>query len=773
VLSHVKSDTKTTEELLADLRKNPDVLSATPNFFSYRSNTPSDALYGDLWGMKAIRADEAWDTTTGKESVHVAVIDTGIDPEHRDLIANLDMERGGYVPDVTNTIKDTNGHGTHVSGTIGAVGNNGIGVVGVNWTTKIIPLKVFYDGGGAPHSATVAALNYIKELQTGAFRVYAINLSLGGWQDVTPEEIKATAYYKAFEALDKTNKTIIAVAAGNENHEVGVSLPFDDVKNGISAGSYCYPASFTGIGNMIVVGAVGQDRRRANFSNYSSRYVDIAAPGVGIWSTIPQNGYDPLSGTSMATPHVTGAVGLLAAYKPTLTAAEMKTIILDNADKSDTGLSRYGLLDVKKMLDAALGTNPIPVSSIAVAPSSVNLPMGTTQRLTATAFPEDATDTDVAWSSDDTGVATVNASGWVEALSEGTAVITATAADGSGAAGRATVRVVAGAPQTAAPVANPGGGSYSEAQNVALSCSTEGAAIYYTLDGSTPTTSSPVYTSSSPVYVYSTVTLKAVAMKSGMTNSSVTTAQYTINSRTPQIDSHPQSQTVPAGGTAAFSVKATGSGSLSYQWHVYDHEREVWIEENLNPDYYSGIDTPTLTRYGATYRDDTDQFRCVVSNESGSVTSDVATLTVNVTIPKPEILSHPQPQAVPTGGTATFSVKAAGGGTLPYKWNVYDHLESRWITPNPEYYSGVDTSTLTLYNATTYDDTDQFRCVVSNEGGSVTSNAVTLTVGTNPNPNPNPNPNSGGGGGGGGCEVGFGFGAMVLGFAMLKSKKRP
>jgi subtilisin family serine protease len=449
ILVHVKSDSKTTEELIADLKRNPDVLSAAPNYYNRLARTPDDARYGELWGLQKIRADKAWDTTTGSRSITVAVIDSGVDSSHPDLIRNLDLERAKSF--VTEGLADTQGHGTHVIGTIGAVGDNAIGVTGVNWEVNLLPLKVF-QADGASDSAVAKALEYLTELQeTENVRVYAVNLSLGSWVATTPDQMKDYFMYRAYKALDATDKTVIVVAAGNEGQEVGVPAEKDVPESNIKKGNYEYPASFIGLNNMIVVGAIDQDGKGAVFSSWSPTVVDLLAPGVGILSTMPNDLYKIMQGTSMAAPCVAGAVGLLAARKPALTASELKSLLLDNANgtinpppynRPDVSrMSRNGLLDIKAALDK-VSVVPVPVESISVAPSAAALTAGESAQFTARVLPSTATDKKVKWSSDKPSVAEVNAeTGLARGVGVGSAVITAQAQDGSGVSGSATVVV--------------------------------------------------------------------------------------------------------------------------------------------------------------------------------------------------------------------------------------------------------------------------------------------------------------------------------------------
>ncbi|NLL36839.1 MAG: S8 family serine peptidase [Fretibacterium sp.] len=408
----IKSETQTTEEMLEELAKWPEILAASPNYIQHLNAEPKDPYFtsGDLWGMEAIRAPEAWDETVGSEDVYVAIIDSGIDTDHEDLKDNLDTELSrNFVAESDEDenvdpshFEDGGGHGSHVAGTIGAVGDNGTGVVGVNWKVKLIVLRVLNDEGLGRTSDIIAALNYLVELmkERPDLRLVAVNLSLGGYEPVTPEDIQTNPEYLAYKILNDMDRAVIIVAAGNEGMEVGAPTPFDDPvirkngkpRDGFKRGWYCYPASYPGLSNMIVVGASAPKGEAADFSNWSETKVDLVAPGVDIYSTVPQlpeieeepgykhgecGGYVNWDGTSMATPHVTGAVALLAARYPEKTPSELKAYLLEfasadvnpvpqpwldeyyekyeeykNANPEGKKVSRQGLLDVKAALDA-------------------------------------------------------------------------------------------------------------------------------------------------------------------------------------------------------------------------------------------------------------------------------------------------------------------------------------------------------------------------------------------------------------------------------------
>ena len=204
---------------------------------------------------------------------------------------------------------DDHSHGTHCSGTIGGVGNNGEGVAGVNWNVKIMALKASTAEGSLPSSAIIGAIEYATLM--GA-RVS--NNSYGGYGF-------SQAEYDAVKAAGEAGMVFVA-AAGNETND-NDAMP-------------AYPASFD-LDCVIAVAATDHNDDIASFSNWGATTVDLGAPGVDIWSTIPTSmgSYGNMSGTSMATPHVTGASALILAADPTLTASKVKSLLLEYADPID------------------------------------------------------------------------------------------------------------------------------------------------------------------------------------------------------------------------------------------------------------------------------------------------------------------------------------------------------------------------------------------------------------------------------------------------------
>ena len=337
------SDSMDAEELSALLMKNPNVVAVSPNYKVHAAIVPNDTSYGSCWGMDYIEAPNAWDISTGDEEVYVAVIDSGIDYTNPDLSANVARDFGynAFSGSVTGGMDDY-GHGTHVAGTIGAVGNNSLGVAGVNWDVKMIPVKALDSSGNGTFDSVISAMNYVTELVDQGVNVRAVNLSLETYLNREPnhDSLVTLPLWRAFKILDDTNKAVIVVAAGNNKETVGEpsSYRHDSVPG---AGYYVYPASFAGLDNMISVSALAQvpyvgTTYTALFSNKGA---DIGAPGVDILSTWLQSSSSNVrsdgvslkssQGTSMAAPHVAGAAALIASYlPPSATAYQIKQAII-------------------------------------------------------------------------------------------------------------------------------------------------------------------------------------------------------------------------------------------------------------------------------------------------------------------------------------------------------------------------------------------------------------------------------------------------------------
>jgi subtilisin family serine protease len=360
------------DQFCIDLVKAGIVKYCSPDFeIRIADVVPDDTQFGNLWGMSdsaGISATRAWDISKGSSDVVVAVIDTGADYNHQDLSPNIwtnpgevagngkDDDGNGYIDDIHgwNAVAnngdpmDDNGHGTHCAGTIGAVGNNARGVAGVNWNVKIMPLKFLSATGSGSLSGAVAAINYMVTMKNRGVNIRVASNSWGGGG-------YSQALYNAIQAASAAG-IAFAAAAGNESND-----------NDANAS---YPAGYD-VPNVISVAAVDRDGNMASFSNYGANTVDIAAPGVSILSTWPGNSYNVLSGTSMATPHVSGALALLFAAEPNLSVADaiQRVAMTGRSLPSLTGLTNTGrMLNVGNMLYNA--TSPLPAPTPPPPPCS-------------------------------------------------------------------------------------------------------------------------------------------------------------------------------------------------------------------------------------------------------------------------------------------------------------------------------------------------------------------------------------------------------------------
>ena len=320
-------------------KQDPDVLYAEPNYLLHLTAkpsgngqpsltaTPNDPSYGSLWGLTKINAPGAWNITTGSNNAVVVVIDTGIDYTHPDLAANMfentDCNNDGTHNDPCFGIDVANGdndpiddhyHGTHVAGTIGAVGNNGIGVVGVNWQVKLHACKFFDANGSATTEGAIECLDYVKALKARGINVVATNNSWGG-----PENSQAL-----YDAIDEQRQAgILFVSGAGNGNFLGIGQNNDTTP--------FYPCNFF-LANMICVAATKSNDGKAGFSNYGRHTVHVGAPGQGILSTLPGGSYGNLDGTSMATPHVAGLAALVYAQDPSRDWRAIKNLILAGGD---------------------------------------------------------------------------------------------------------------------------------------------------------------------------------------------------------------------------------------------------------------------------------------------------------------------------------------------------------------------------------------------------------------------------------------------------------
>lgn len=324
-IQRVKVEPDRIERVINELRRDEAIAFVTRNYIVYPDQTaapPSDDPgWKDLWGMQKIGMPAAWTKTKGSAHVVVAVLDTGVDSTHPDLAANLWKTPSGdfgmsFCTDFSDEnnpkvlppqpgAMDRNGHGTHVAGTIAAIGNNKTDVVGVAWELKIMALKFLCGADG--RGTTADAIRAMEYAMTNGAHI--LNNSWGG----APRDIALET------AIQETNARglLFVASAGNNGKDQGVAPN--------------YPAAYR-VANVIAVGATDDQDKMWSFSNWSATLVPIAAPGVQILSTLPNKSTGKYNGTSMAAPHVSGCAALLKSLDMKRQAAELKRLLLDAVD---------------------------------------------------------------------------------------------------------------------------------------------------------------------------------------------------------------------------------------------------------------------------------------------------------------------------------------------------------------------------------------------------------------------------------------------------------
>ncbi len=419
---------------LARLRGNSQVLYAEPNYIVTAAATPNDPRFAELYGLDNngqtggtpdadIDAPEAWDSQTGTDVV-VAVIDTGLDYNHEDIAGNvwsnpgeipnngIDDDNNGYIDDTRgwdfvngdNDPFDDNDHGTHVSGTIAAVGNNGIGVAGVNWSARIMPLKFLSARGSGSTADAISALDYA--VMMGA-RISNNSWGGGAFSQALFDSIAAA----------QTAGHLFVAAAGNSSVNTDTSPS--------------YPASYD-LDNIVSVAATDDNDALASFSNFGALSVDLGAPGVSILSTTPANTYSSFSGTSMASPHVAGVAALVLAADPSLDLVGLKAVLMDSVDAIS---ALAGITVTGGRLNAANAVAGLV--RVVVTPATATIAAGNNQQYSATGGTAPYT-----WRVSDSNLASIDATGLLTALAPGQVTITANDATNVSGTAEATITTV-------------------------------------------------------------------------------------------------------------------------------------------------------------------------------------------------------------------------------------------------------------------------------------------------------------------------------------------
>jgi subtilisin family serine protease/subtilisin-like proprotein convertase family protein len=382
-IANLKLRGKSVKEAIELLEKNPSVASVEPNYTWRKALTPNDPRFGDLWGLNNtgqdggtvdadIDAVEAWDTTTGSRDIVIGVIDSGVDYNHEDLNANMwrnpleipdngvDDDGNGYIDDIygIDTINgdsdpmDDDSHGTHVAGTIGAVGGNNIGVVGVNHEVSIAACKFLSAAGTGSTAGAIECVDYFTALKNNGVNVRATNNSWGGGPF-------SAALQDAITASGEANILFLA-AAGNSGTDNDASPH--------------YPSSYDNE-SLIAVASTNRNDGDATHS-FGLTSVDLAAPGRAIWSTTPNNTYSSFSGTSMATPHVAGTAALVWSINPEISAVEMKALLMNTGD--DNAWADGKTVSGKRLnaANALEDADPTPSFRLNISPTSAEIVAG-------------------------------------------------------------------------------------------------------------------------------------------------------------------------------------------------------------------------------------------------------------------------------------------------------------------------------------------------------------------------------------------------------------
>ncbi|MFP3349837.1 S8 family serine peptidase [Pseudoalteromonas sp. SIMBA_153] len=391
-LAKFKVSGMSAKEAIERLKSHQAIEYVEPDYRVSIAATPNDPRFEDLWGLNNegqtggtadadIDAPEAWSISTGSRDVVVGVIDTGVDYSHPDLAANvwvnsgeiagdgIDNDGNGYVDDVhgINAITDAGdpmddeGHGTHVSGTIGASGNNGVGIVGVNHDVSIAGCKFLAADGTGSTSGAIKCIDYMVGLKNSGVNLRVLNNSWGGGG-------YSQALADAITASEEADILFVA-AAGN-----------DAVDNDVNPH---YPSNYEN-GNVLSIASTDSRDNMSGFSQWGLTSVDMGAPGSAILSTIPGGGYASYSGTSMATPHVAGAAALVLSVNPDLTTLELKELLMSSGD-ANTALNGKTVAGTRLNINQALiDADPTPGFKLSVSPVSQQATVGDTVTYTFT-----------------------------------------------------------------------------------------------------------------------------------------------------------------------------------------------------------------------------------------------------------------------------------------------------------------------------------------------------------------------------------------------------
>ncbi|MDA0713432.1 MAG: S8 family serine peptidase [bacterium] len=411
--------TKFAAQQLSILTNHKNIEYIVENIKLHTFEKPNDEKFPEQWSLAKVGALGAWGKTSGSHEVIVAVIDTGADVTHQDLAANIwvntkeipgnniDDDGNGFIDDINgwdfhqndNTPDDETsaanpGHGTHCSGIIGAVGNNQVGITGMSQTVSIMPIRFLGKDGSGDLFASTKAIDYA--IANGAQIISA------SWGAPTTKEMAKPI----IEAIERANhKGVLFIAAAGNDGADNDNRP-------------SFPAN-AGSTNVINVAASGPTDNKPTWSNKGRMTVDLAAPGEDILSTLPQNTYGKLSGTSMATPLVAGLAALLKSQDPSLTPEQIKAILQSSGTQIELETA------CKCRIDANKATSVVAEKQLTIIPNAGHLDINASLQFSAWGGTEP-----YSFTSSNPEIATISPEGKLEAISKGEVKITVTDAAG-------------------------------------------------------------------------------------------------------------------------------------------------------------------------------------------------------------------------------------------------------------------------------------------------------------------------------------------------------
>ncbi len=387
-------------QALASLLSQPGIEYVVPNFKIRAFEAPVDPMaLKEQWAIAKVQAEKAWQRAgnNGSRNVVVAVIDTGVDYNHASLspnmVAGYDFKDNDSDP-MDKTGRQNPGHGTHCAGAVGATGLVDGGIVGLSPTVSIMPLRFLGEDGSGDLDSAIKAIDYAVE--KGAHVISA------SWGAAVPKA-QAKPLLEAIKRADDKGVIFVAAAANDGKNNDKTEM---------------YPAN-NGYPNSITVAASGATDAKPSWSNYGTATVHVASPGENIMSTLPGNKYGNLSGTSMATPLVSGLVALLKAQDPSLTGSQIRAILQATGAKVSIETACNCRVDAFEAVDAVVSKKMVVVPAAAtISPSSTLILSALNGR------------SPIKYTSSNPSVATIADDGTLTAVAKGTTTVTATDADG-------------------------------------------------------------------------------------------------------------------------------------------------------------------------------------------------------------------------------------------------------------------------------------------------------------------------------------------------------